>query len=291
MITFFSDVYSLCPLTGISGPDVCLPYVDSESFDKEGSNETMLPKVNIYPTQEDLSVAVAGHVASLASEAGKRRHCFTVALSGGSLMRILSPRLVSDPLRRSINWSAWHVFWADERCVPLNSPESNYGLANRFLFEHLAIPHAQIHAVDDTLGASGAADAYASVIEEVFQPGAGRFPRFDLILLGIGEDGHTASLFPNHSLLKETRRWVAPVFDAPKPPPKRVTLTLPVINNARNVLFVAAGEGKQAILSEVFGSGRRPELPAEMVDPYDGDLQWFLDEAAAGKLKKGRDSE
>ena len=251
----------------------------------------MLSKINIYPTQEDLSVAIAGHVAFLASKAGKERHCFTVALSGGSLMKILSPPLVSSPLANDINWSDWQVFWADERCVPLTSPESNYGLADRLLFSHINIPRDQIHAVDDTLGASEAAEAYASVMEEVFQPGAGRFPKFDLILLGIGEDGHTASLFPNHALLKETQRWVAPVFDAPKPPPERVTLTLPVINNARHVLFVAAGKGKQDILSEVLRSDHRPELPAELVSPFDGDLQWFIDEAAAEKLEGDRGGE
>ena len=219
---------------------------------------TMLPKINIYPTREDLSVAVAGHVALLASQATEKRHCFTVALSGGSLMKILGPQLVSSPLRTRIDWSAWHVFWADERCVPLTSPESNYDLANRFLFEHVDIPRDQIHAVDDRLGASETAEAYASVLAKVFQPSTGRLPRFDLILLGVGEDGHTASLFPNHPLLEETQRWVAPVFDSPKPPPERVTLTLPVINNARHILFVAAGEGKQHILSKVLRTGTSP---------------------------------
>ena len=204
----------------------------------------MSPKINIYPTREDLSAAIAGHVAFLAEQAIEERHRFTVALSGGSLIRILSPQLISDPLRTRITWSDWHVFWADERCVSLTSPESNYGLADRFLFKHIGIPRQQIHAIDDTLRPSETAEVYASLLDEVFQPGAGRFPRFDLILLGIGEDGHTASLFPNHPILKETQQWVAPIFDAPKPPPERITLTLPVINNARHVLFVAAGKEK-----------------------------------------------
>ncbi len=251
----------------------------------------MSPKINIYPTREDLSVAIAGHVALLAEQATEKRHRFTVALSGGSLIRILSPQLISEPLRTRINWSAWHVFWADERCVPLSSPESNYGLADRFLFKHIGIPRPQIHTIDDTLRPSETAEVYASVLAEVFQPGADRFPRFDLILLGIGEDGHTASLFPNHPMLRETQRWVAPIFDAPKPPPERITLTLPVINNARHVLFVAAGKEKKSILSEVFRQdAHRPGLPAEQVSPHDGDLEWFVDGAAAGKLNKGSHS-
>ena len=250
----------------------------------------MSPKINIYPTQEDLSAAIAGHVAFLAAQATKKRHRFTVALSGGSLMKILSPQLVANPLRTDINWSAWHVFWADERCVPLSSPESNYGVANRFLFRHVGIPREQIHAVDDTLGASESAKEYTSILKKVFGPGTGRLPAFDLILLGIGEDGHTASLFPNHPLLKETQRWVGPVFNAPKPPPERITLTLPIINNARHVFFVAAGEGKQSILAKVFRPGlHRPRLPAELVSPSAGDLQWFVDGAAAGALRKNQE--
>jgi 6-phosphogluconolactonase len=118
------------------------------------------------------------------------------------------------------------------------------------------------------------------------KPEAGSLPRLDLVLLGIGEDGHTASLFPDSSLLHETHRWVAPVLDAPTPPPERVTLTLPVINNARHVVFVPAGTGKKSIISKVFGPELgRPALPAQLVRPIDGDLQWFLDDAAADGLR------
>jgi 6-phosphogluconolactonase len=246
-------------------------------------------KINIHSTLDELSAAAAGHVALLAAQATEKRHCFTIALSGGSLMEILSARLVASPLCTEVKWSAWHVFWADERCVPLSSPESNYSAADRLLLRHVSIPRDQIHALNDTLGASEAAEAYESILRQVFRPGADGLPRFDLILLGIGEDGHTASLFPHHPLLNETQRWMAPISDAPKSPAVRVTMTLPVINNARHVVFVAAGARKRSVLTEVLGPGNhRSRLPAELVNPSDGDLQWFVDAAAASNLRKRR---
>jgi 6-phosphogluconolactonase len=249
-------------------------------------------KINIHSTIDELSAAAAGHVALLAARATEKRDRFTVALSGGSLIEILSERLIASPFRAEVNWPAWHVFWADERCVPWSSSESNYGVADRLLFRHISIPRNQIHALDDALDGSEAAETYESTLRQVFRPRAGELPRFDLILLGIGEDGHTASLFPHHPLLKETQRWVAPMSDAPKPPPVRVTLTLPVINNARHVVFVAAGSRKRSILSEVLEPGsHRPRLPAGMVNPSDGDLQWFVDAAAASSLRKPQGSE
>lgn len=236
------------------------------------------PEIVIHPNREALSLGVSSHVALLAARAVVKRKRFYIALSGGSLMTILCPPLITEPLRDEIDWSGWHIFWADERFVPPTSPESNYGDANQQLFRHVNIPFNQIHPLDSKLGVSEAAVAYQATLNKVFRPGAGRLPRFDLILLGIGEDGHTASLFPNHPLLKETQHWVAAIFDAPKPPPVRVTLTLPVINNARHIVFVAAGAGKKAILSEILGPGiHRRKLPATLVNPSQGDLRWFLD--------------
>jgi 6-phosphogluconolactonase len=184
-------------------------------------------------------------------------------------------------LYSQVDWSTWHVFWADERCVPLTSPDSNYRLARKYLFDHVNIPPAQIYALDDSLDPAVAATAYQETLAQVFQP-ASDLPRFDLILLGMGEDGHTASLFPNHPLLNEIERWVAPIFDSPKPPPERITLTLPVINNARQVIFLTTGAGKAEALSQI--SKNTDRLPAGMVQPANGDLHWFVDEAAAAGL-------
>jgi 6-phosphogluconolactonase len=240
------------------------------------------PKVNIYPNRDALSAALAAHVVSLASMASAARGRFCVALSGGSLMDIISPPLVSNPLRDTVNWSSWHVFWVDERWVPWRSPESNHGFAQRRFFNRVGIPGEQIHATDNSLSPLETAHAYEATLATVFQPGAGQMPRFDLVLLGIGEDGHTASLFPSHPALHETRHWVVPVFGSPKPPPIRISMTLPVINNSCHVVFVAAGPGKAEIVSKVLDyKVPQPELPARHVNPSNGELQWFVDRAAA----------
>jgi 6-phosphogluconolactonase len=243
------------------------------------------PEVNVYSNRNSLSSALAAHVARLGAGAAARRGRFCVALSGGSLMDIIGPPLGMGALSSAVDWAAWHVFWTDERWVPKESPDSNYYHANRLFLAHVGIPAEQIHAADDSLDPSDTARAYEAKMRNVLQPDPGRWPRFDLILLGIGEDGHTASLFPNHPALREVRNWVVPVTDAPKPPPIRITMTLPVINNARSVLFVAAGSKKAKILSKVFNSnGTEPQLPAHLVTPSDGELGWFLDRSAAADL-------
>jgi len=245
----------------------------------------MNPAIHLLPTPEDLSKALASKVAELAGQAGREGRRFTVALSGGSLMEILSRSLVSEPLRSAIDWTAWEAFWADERCVSLDSPDSNFAAAKKLLFDQVDIPRDQIHALDDRLEPAEAARAYQSTIKRILQPQNGQLPRFDLILLGMGEDGHTASLFPGHRLLQEVQQWAAPVFDAPKAPAERITLTLPVINQAREVIFVVTGENKASALQAVFqaeGGGQR--LPAAMVSPINGTLRWFLDSAAGKNL-------
>jgi 6-phosphogluconolactonase len=243
----------------------------------------MRPKVHIYPSRDELSAGLAEHVARLAAAACAERRWFSIALSGGSLMEIIAPALGSAPLRDSIHWPSWHVFWADERWVPWSSPQSNYRLAEDRLLSRVAIPREQIYGIDDSGDPATAAGEYASVLAKVFKLRHGQMPRFDLILLGIGEDGHTASLFPNHPVLAETEAWVMPVHNAPKPPPIRITMTLPLINKARNVVFVAAGRGKAEMVATIGNPQMGKEkLPAQLVNPSDGELQWFVDGAAGG---------
>ena len=247
------------------------------------------PEIMIFASREALSAALSAHVAGIAEQSTREREAFFIALSGGSLLELVCAGLVSPPLRNDVDWARWHVFWADERCVPHASPESNYGAADHLLFRQVGIPRHQIHPTDDTLGPAQAAKAYEFVLARVFSLWPGRVPRFDLVLLGIGEDGHTASLFTGHPLLSETRRWVAPVYDAPKPPPERVTLTLPVINNARHVVFVALGESKApAVVAAVSPSQNDSLSPARQVYPTEGDVRWFLDVHAARGLTPAR---
>jgi 6-phosphogluconolactonase len=239
-------------------------------------------RIKIFPDRRELAAALSAHVAQAAEASYRARVRFCVAFSGGSLMDIIAPVLSTAPLRDRINWPVWRVFWVDERWVSPSSPESNFGLARRLLLSRVGIPEEHIHAVDDSKSPDEAARAYEAKIRSTLHVETGAFPRFDLVLLGLGEDGHTASLFPGHSVLKEAERWVVPVFNAPKPPPVRITMTLPVINHARHVIFVASGPGKSKIVSKVFHpKDTLPDFPAQMVKPVDGELHWFVDLAAA----------
>ena len=245
----------------------------------------MQPTVNIYATRDEVSAALSAHISLLAAKASAERGRFCVALSGGSLMDLITTALSSEPFRGKVDWSSWHVFWADERWVPWSSPESNYGSAKDRFLSRVSIPSEQIHAVDTSLTPSETAQHYESLIESVLKAGGGQVPRFDLVLLGLGEDGHTASLFPGHPALMESSCLVVPVQDAPKPPPLRITMTLPLINSARNVAFVATGPDKANILSKVLKrSVEQVEVPAGRVNPCDGTLEWFIDRAAAADV-------
>ena len=180
------------------------------------------------------------------------------------------------------------VFYADERVVPLNHPDSNHNLCMTELFSKVPIPQSNIHTIDISLAndLEELCDAYEKeLIHEFAQRDSARFPIFDLILLGIGPDGHTASLFPGHELLSEEDRWVAYIEDSPKPPPKRITLTFPVINHAARVAFVASGEGKADTLKTVLDNPEQG-LPASRVRPASpGQVYWFLDDAASSKVQ------
>jgi 6-phosphogluconolactonase len=181
-----------------------------------------------------------------------------------------------------------HIFYADERVVPLDHADSNHKLSKSELFDHVPIPPGNIHTIDPTLldDLEELADAYEKeLILEFAQKDSARFPIFDLILLGVGEDGHTCSLFPGHELLAESDGWVAYLEDSPKPPPKRITFTFPVINHAARVAFVAAGAGKVDVLHLVLDKPEEHKLPASLVKPvFPGQVYWFVDDAASAKV-------
>ncbi len=243
-------------------------------------------QVSVYEDRQKLSQALMSHIIELAALCANARERFCLALSGGSLINTLVGALDQDLPYGDVDWSTWHVFWADERMVSWQSPESNHGVAKEHFINRLPIPEDQIYAIDTSQASDKTAQLYASVLEAVLKPDPDQYPRFDLVMLGIGPDGHTASLFPGHPVLNETRAWVCPVMDAPKPPSHRITLTLPVINHARHIAWVVNGSSKAEIVARILNSSPGSKLlPAGCVNPFNGDTRWFLDQAAAADIE------
>jgi len=243
------------------------------------------PVVYSFPSTDELVKSLASFILEAQHDAIEKKNKFTIALSGGSLPKMLRGLIDAE----GVEWEKWHVFFADERAVPLTDPDSNYLLCKNELFSKIPqIPSKNIHTIDVSLlnDLEELADEYESqLIQEFASKDSARFPVFDLIMLGMGPDGHTCSLFPGHELLREEGRWVADVDDSPKPPPRRITFTLPVLNHAARVAFVAAGEGKQDVLSQILD---RPEegLPCSRVKPKaPGAVFWFVDDAASKKVQ------
>ena len=238
----------------------------------------------ILPDPAALADAAARRFAELARAAIADHGRFLVALSGGSTPREMYRRLGQPPLSDAIDWASTHVFWGDERMVPPDDPESTYRMSRETLLAHVPIPAANIYPVSTVGGTpEAAAAAYQETIVAVFGT---EIPRFDLILLGIGPDGHTAALFPGQpEAVRPSESLVVAVHNAPKPPPIRVTFTYRLINAAANVLFVVAGADKASALREVLqGSADVARLPAQGVRPENGALVWLVDAAVAKEL-------
>uniref|UniRef100_A0A1A8H3T9 6-phosphogluconolactonase n=1 Tax=Nothobranchius korthausae TaxID=1143690 RepID=A0A1A8H3T9_9TELE len=236
-------------------------------------------RVVVFPSSAELGPALAHLVLSRAERAISSRGRFSLGLSGGSLVSMLSKELLALP---ELDCSKWLVGFCDERLVSFDDPESTYGLYKSHLFTKANIPDCGILTIDCSLPVSECAEDYTRKLKEAF-PGED-FPVFDLLLLGMGPDGHTCSLFPNHPLLEETKRIVVPISDSPKPPPQRVTMTLPVVNSARCVTFVSTGGSKAPVLKEVLEGREGPAFPAARVVPTSGELFWLVDDSAAASL-------
>jgi len=240
--------------------------------------------VRSFATKPELSASLADAVAAVAAAADPAKP-LTVAVSGGSLPKLLAAGILAaaegSPVK-AIDWSRWQIFFADERLVALDDDDSNFKACYSSLFEQVGVPRENIHTIDADMEVDAAAKAYEAKLQSVFGA-TDTNPVFDLILLGMGPDGHTASLFPGHALLDYTASWVAPISDSPKPPPKRITLSLPVLNAAKNVFFVCTGAGKSVNLAKVLGVAGKdePMLPAGRVVPTNGELVWFVDNDAA----------
>lgn len=244
----------------------------------------MNPKIRIFKDIESLSREAATFFVDQAANAITERGRFLVALNGGSTPARLF-QLLAIEFRDKVDWDKVHVFWGDERCVPPDDPGSNYRQAQDTLLSQVSIPEANIHRVKGELSPDEASKEYALLLKE-FASSPLDFPRFDLVYLGMGEDGHTASLFPNSSV--DVDEAVLPVTAQYQDrPANRVTLTQLVFNQAHIVAFMTAGEKKAVTLAEVLSGRYNPELyPAQRIEPKDGKLIWLVDEDAARKLPR-----
>lgn len=241
--------------------------------------------ITLFSDTDTLSHTAARSIVQIANEAIVTHGSFTFALSGGSTPRQLYSLLASEPYSSSINWALVEIFWSDERCVPPENEESNYRMAQEVLLHKVPIPANQIHRMPaDEADHNAASHAYTLAMQQVFR--TERVPIFDLIQLGMGPEGHTASLFPHQASLHEQQRLVLPVT-VPKPPPPRLTFTPPLLNAAHHVLFLVTGQEKQDAVKAVLQGEYQPdEYPAQIVRPTHGEVTWMLDTAAAAKLQQ-----
>jgi 6-phosphogluconolactonase len=238
------------------------------------------PDIRTYANLELAAHKAADLVEKTATWAIDHHGFFTLALAGGNTPRPLHELLAGSPYSDRLSWSDFYIFWGDERCLPPDRPESNFAMAEETLLGDVGIPAANVHRIRGELTPSAqAARVYDQELRDFFgqhpERTSGGFPRFDLVLLGMGPDGHTASLFPGSELLQEEEKWVAATEPRGEPKVARVTLTLPVLNNAENVLFLIAGTRKQTIMREIVDHpGKAARFPAARVQPK-GRLFWF----------------
>lgn len=233
--------------------------------------------IKTFPNLDELSQAAKQSFIEIANEAIQQRGQFLVSLSGGNTPMKLYEKLALEKL----DWSRVHFFWGDERCVPIDDAGNSYGQAKKVLFDKISATH--IHRVESELKPAEAATAYANTLKEFSEPSLD-WPCFDLVLLGMGDDGHTASLFPG-SPVEVDSPTLAVVANYQDRPANRVTLTQNVINDARNIFFLAVGASKAETLKKVLGDNYTPaELPSQRIDPKNGKVTWFVDEAAASHL-------
>ncbi len=250
-----------------------------------------MSKITVYSDSESLISGAADFIAHLASRAIAERGRFTVALSGGNTPRPVYARLAAVGYRDRIDWSKVQIFFGDERCVPPNDPQSNYLMVRTALLDQVPLPPGNIYRIRGEEAAEQAAADYADVLQRTFggdTADAGPPPEgFDLILLGMGDNGHTASLFPGLAAVTETEHWVMAQY-VEVVGMWRVTMTPVMINAARLVAFLVSGSEKAEMLQRVLEGPYQPVvLPSQVIKPASGELHWLLDQTAAAKLRKG----
>jgi 6-phosphogluconolactonase len=238
--------------------------------------------IRVFKDINELSQFAANSFTEIANQSIAKHGRFLVALSGGSTPMQLY-KLLGDSFHDTVDWSRAHFFWGDERCVPVDDAENSYGQTKKVLFDKINIPDENIHRVLSELEPDSAAKEYAKTLSIFAEPPLA-WPRFDLTLLGMGDDGHTASLFPN-SPVDVDSPTLAVTANYQGRPANRVTLTPKVLNSSRNILFLVSGKSKAATLSKIFSDNYMPaELPVQRIVPEDGSLTWLIDEEAGSLL-------
>jgi 6-phosphogluconolactonase len=239
--------------------------------------------ISVYPDMEVLSRAAADLFAERVARAVADHGRCAMLLAGGETPRRTYELLAEEPLRDHVPWGSLHLFWGDERSVPPDDPRSNARMLHRALLDRVPVPAGQVHPIPGDRDPRQAADEYEELLRRFF---AGAAPRFDLVLLGLGDDGHTASLFPDSPVLEERQRWASATRRAGEEI-GRVTLTPLLINQADLVVFLVAGDDKATVLREVLEDHPDPRSrPARMITPEQGELRWMVDKAAARLLRR-----
>lgn len=241
----------------------------------------MNPKIQIAHSEAEWVHLATETITYQANQAINERGFFSLVLSGGSTPAPVYQSLAADQTQTEIDWERWYIFWGDERCVPPNHPESNYKMASEALLEHVPIPKDNIVRIKGELDPKASARIYEQEIEKFF---AGKEMRFDTVLLGVGSDGHTASLFPGQKTQAQ-KHWVIP---APHPTSSvmRISLTFQAINTSRNIIFLVKGREKSMIVAEAIqNQENEPNYPVKYILGKEKPPEWIIDEAASEKLK------
>jgi 6-phosphogluconolactonase len=244
----------------------------------------MTREIKIFPQPEKLAEAFALELQKASKQAKNAGRSFNLVLAGGSTPRRVYEYLARPEFKKSIPWDVIHFFWGDERCVPSDHEDSNFRMARQALLDPLAIPQENIHRIQGENDPCAEAARYAQEIER--HCAVGELPQFDWILLGLGTDGHTASLFPGMDAVEDPS-GICAVAVHPESGQKRITLTARVLNQAKRVSFIVTGKSKAKMVAEILNQiPQRQRYPAAQVQPEQGKLEWLLDEEAASKLKE-----
>ena len=240
-------------------------------------------KLHIYKNKEKLSEELAAWMCDLINFTLQNQEFFTLVLSGGETPKILFKKLASAEFKEKINWKRVHIFWGDERAVPFSDERNNAKMAFDLLIDHINIPAVQVHVMRTDIEPLFAATEYEKILHIYFD---NTVKSFDLVLLGMGDDGHTLSLFPGSAIIEENKNWVNAVYNEAQQM-YRITLMPVIVNRASNVVFMVDGTKKTTILKQVIEGKYIPsKLPAQIIKPVNGELHWFLDETAAEELSK-----